>query len=105
MDRDHRRMRLVLLLVIAINTPLLLIPFFQIADAIVATVATDKGPVIQHDHAGCSSQFIPKPTLLECYLHNLNLALHADVFNDGDYGRFCGSAYDYIIKNKKIMVR
>ncbi|AES59760.1 transmembrane protein, putative [Medicago truncatula] len=57
MDRDHSRMRLVLLLVIAINIPILLIPFFMIADAI---VATDKGPVIQHDHAGCLSSLIPK---------------------------------------------
>jgi hypothetical protein len=115
MGRDRLRRRrqwhvmwLLLFLVIVTAIPILLVGFFMIADAIVATAATDDGPVIPQvvvsDHAGClsSDPFIPPPTLLECYLHTLNLALHADVFKDGHYREPCGPAYDHI--KKKILL-
>lgn len=48
-------------------------------------------------HTGCArpSPIIPpSPTLLQRFLHNLNLLLHTKVFKDGFLCEFCGSAYD-----------
>ncbi|KEH40204.1 transmembrane protein, putative [Medicago truncatula] len=98
----------VIFFMIANVMPILLGEFFMIADAIVATAATDDGHVIPQppvvgDHPGCASSDSfkpPTPTLLQCYLHYLNLALHAQVFEVGSvYGEPCGPAYDHI-KNK-----
>jgi len=112
MDRHRHDWRVAwffIFLMIAPAIPILFGGFLMIADAIVATAATDDGPVIpqpENDHAGClrAEKFIlPTPTPLQCYLHSLNLALHADVFMVGGvYAKPCGPAYDHI-KNKILL--
>jgi len=105
MGRDRLRHQwrvvwLIIFLVIATAIPILLVGFFMIADAIVATAATDDVHVIRVADGGCLSSDSfkpPTPTLLQCYLHTLNLALHAQVFKDASvYSDPCAPAYDHI---------
>jgi len=101
---------------------LMLVLLFVIADAVVGTAATDEDLVIilqevddhaklsEERHSGCldvDRPFIPTPltpTLLERFLYNLNLALHARVFDDGFLGAFCPNGFDGYYYNKKYQI-